>query len=183
MWFALTVKPNHEHTTARALLNQDFEAYLPVHRVRRQWSDRIKEIEAVLFPGYVFCRFDYASRLRVLHSPGVRSIVGAGRDASPVDDAEIDSIRALIASRRPILPWPFLRAGERVAIRCGPLANLRGIIVRVKDSLRAVVSVEALSCSVAVEVDIEDLEKSTWPIPSPAIEPSSFGLPRKSTTV
>jgi transcription antitermination factor NusG len=117
MWFALTVKPNHEHAATRALLNQDFDAYLPVHRVRRQWSDRIKEIEAVLFPGYVFCRFDPSTRLRVLQAPGVRSIVGAGKDAAPVDDAEIDSIRALIASRRPILPWPFLRAGERVAIR------------------------------------------------------------------
>jgi transcriptional antiterminator NusG len=182
MWFALTVKPNHEHTAARALANQDFEAYLPVHRVRRQWSDRIKETDAVLFPGYVFCRFDLAQRSRVLNSPGVRSIIAAGKDAACVEDAEIASIRTLVASRRPILPWPFLRAGERVEIRRGPLENLRGIIVRVKDSLRAVVSVEALTCSVSVEVGIEDLEKSTWPIPNHAIEPSSFGSLRKSTT-
>jgi transcription antitermination factor NusG len=182
MWFALTVKPNHEHTATRALMNQDFEAYLPLHRVRRQWSDRTKEMEAVLFPGYVFCRFDSRDRSRVLNSAGVRSIVGSGKDAAPVCDSEIDSIRALIASRRPILPWPFLRPGEPVTIRSGPLVNLRGIIVRVKDSLRAVVSVEALSCSVAIEVDMEDLEKSTWPIHNPAIEPSSFGSLRKSTT-
>ena len=182
MWFALTVTPNHERSAARALLHQDFEAYLPVHRAKRQWSDRVKEMEAVLFPGYVFCRFDYASRMRVLNSPGIRSIVAAGKYDIPVDDADIDSIRALIASGRPILPWPFLRAGERVAIRGGPLASLRGIIVRVKDSFRAVVSVEALSCSVSVEVDIEDLEKSTWPILNPAIGPSSSGSLRKSTT-
>ena len=181
-WFALRVKSRSEKIVSTIVRYKGFEEFLPLYQSRRRWSDRFKSVELPLFPGYVFCRFDPSTRLRVLQAPGVRSIVGAGKDAAPVDDAEIDSIRALIASRRPILPWPFLRAGERVAIRSGPLANLRGIIVRVKDSLRAVVSVEALSCSVAVEVDIEDLEKSTWPIPNPAIELSSFGSLRKSTT-
>jgi transcription antitermination factor NusG len=95
--------------------------------------------------------------MRVLNSPGVRSIVGAGRDPAPVDESEISSVRALVSSGRPILPWPYLRAGERVVIREGPLASLRGVVVRVKNTWRVVVSVEALSCSVAVELDAEAL--------------------------
>lgn len=95
--------------------------------------------------------------MQVLNSPGVRSIVGAGRDPAPVDESEISSVRALVCSGRPILPWPYLRAGERVVIREGPLASLRGVVVRVKNTWRVVVSVEALSCSVAVELDVEAL--------------------------
>jgi transcription antitermination factor NusG len=156
-WFALTVRPNHERAAEQALSYRGLEAYVPLYRARRQWSDRVKSTQAPLFPGYVFCRFSFRERMQVLNSPGVRSIVGAGRDPAPVDESEISSVRALVSSGRPILPWPYLRAGERVVIREGPLASLRGVVVRVKNTWRVVVSVEALSCSVAVELDAEAL--------------------------
>lgn len=154
-WFALRVRPKHERTAAFGLRRQGFEEYLPLQRVRRRWSDRIKELEAVLFPGYLFCRFAYADRLQVLNSPGIQSIVGFGRTEIPVDDAEICSIRALLATGRVVEPWPFLRIGSDVSIESGPLAGLRGIVLREKDPWRVVVSVEALDRSVAVEVDRE----------------------------
>lgn len=153
VWFALTVRPNHERTTERALSRQGLEAYLPLYRARRQWSDRMKDAEAVLFPGYVFCRFAYGDRLSVLNSPGVRSIVGPKKDPTPVDESEISSVRALVSSGRPIVPWPYLRTGQRVVIREGPLASLSGVIVRAKNSWCVVVSVQALGCSVAVELE------------------------------
>lgn len=156
-WFALTVGPSHERRAERSLVNQGFEAYLPVYRVNRRWSDRVKRIDAVLFPGYVFCRFAYPDRLRVLSSPGVRSVVTTGRDPAPVDEDEISAVRALLASGRPLLPWPYLQIGQRVVIRDGQFASLRGVIVRSKDGWRVVVSVEALSCSVAIEVDADQV--------------------------
>lgn len=149
----MRVRPNHERIAERSLHNLGLEAYLPTQRARRRWSDRIKELESVLFPGYVFCRFGYSDRMRVLSSAGVRSIVANGKDPSPVDDAEIEAVRAMLRSGRPILPSPYVRIGQRVAIREGPLASLRGVVVRVKDAWRVVVSVEAINCSIAIEVD------------------------------
>jgi transcription antitermination factor NusG len=160
-WFALTVQPNHERTAERGLLNRGLEAYLPVHRVRRRWSDRQKDMDVVLFPGYVFCRFLRSDLMRVLGAPSVRSVVGLGRSPSPVDDSEISAVKALISSGRPILPWPYLRIGQNVMIDDGPLAYLRGVVVRVKDSCRVVVSIEALGCSLAVEVDSAALVHDT----------------------
>ncbi len=135
------------------LERQGFEEYVPLHRVRRRWSDRVKDLEAVLFPGYIFCRFPREQRLRVLNSPGVESIVGFGRTDVPVDDAEIAAVRALIASGRPLANWPFLRIGQNVTIESGPLAGLRGVVLRDETAWRVVVSVEALDRSIAVELD------------------------------
>ena len=156
-WFALTVHPKHEQLAERGLKNHGFEAYLPVHRLRRQWSDRRKDLDMVLFPGYVFCRFDPAHKLRVLQSPAVRSIVSSGREPLPVDEAEISSVRAVIASGRPVDLCPYMRVGQGVRVRSGPFEAVRGVIARVKDSWRVVVSVEALGCSVAVEVDADQV--------------------------
>ena len=152
-WFALRVRPNHEKMAAINLERQGFEEYVPLHRVRRRWSDRVKELDAVLFPGYIFCRFTREDRLQVLNSPGVESVVGFGRTDVPVDDTEIAAVRALIASGRPLAHWPFLRIGQNVAIESGPLAGLRGVVLRDETAWRVVVSVEALDRSIAVELD------------------------------
>ncbi len=156
-WFAVTVHPKHEHLAARSLRSRGFEVYLPLHRARRRWSDRTKSIDTVLFPGYLFCRFETKEKLRVMSAPSIRGIVRNGREPIPVDDAEIASIRTLIASGRPIDVCPFLRVGQHVRISHGPFESVRGIIVRADDNWRVVVSVEALGCSVSVEVDAYQL--------------------------
>ena len=99
-------------------------------------------------------------------SPAVRGIVKMGRDPIPVDDAEISSIRTLISSGRPIDVCPFLRVGQHVRISHGPFESVRGVIVRADDNWRVVVSVEALGCSVSVEVDADQIQPDKKPAQS-----------------
>lgn len=121
--------------------------------MRRRWSDRIKLVDAILFPGYIFCQFCFEQRLAVLNAPGVRGVVTSGKSPLPVDDSEIEALRALVATGRPLLPTPYVEIGQNVTIRSGPLASLRGVVVREKDAWRIVVSVQALNSSVTIEVD------------------------------
>lgn len=152
-WFALTVRPQHEKSTARALSNQGLEGFLPLYLTRRRWSDRIKELELPLFAGYVFCRFAPEHRLGVLTTPGVTSIVGFGGAPVPVNDQEIAALQQTVASGLPVQPWPFLECGQRVRIERGPLRGLEAILVRSKDFWRVVLNVDLLRRSVAVEID------------------------------
>jgi transcription termination/antitermination protein NusG len=154
-WFALRVRPKHEKTVATNLSKLGFDDYVPLKKVRRRWSDRIKELDEPLFPGYIFCSFTYSDRLRVLNLTGVESIVGG------VNDSEIEAVRRLVASGKPLSHLPFLRIGQCVSIDSGPLAGIRGVVLRDENAWRVVVSVEALDRSIAVEVDREVLE--IWP--------------------
>jgi transcription antitermination factor NusG len=58
-------------------------------------------------------------------------------------------------------PCPFLRCGDWVRVRSGPLEGIEGLLVRKKHSLRLVLSVELLEKSVAVEVDAYDVERAS----------------------
>jgi transcriptional antiterminator NusG len=157
-WFAVTVRPNHERTAERALVSQGMESFLPEYPAGSHGPTvKKKNRGSPLFPGYLFCRFSDQDWVQVLRSPGVRGIVGTRHRPVAVDESEISNVRALVSSGRPILPWPYLRAGERVTIREGPLASLSGVVVRAKNHWRVVVSVEALSCSVSVELDADTL--------------------------
>jgi transcription antitermination factor NusG len=154
-WFALTVRHQHERSVEGVLGASGIDTFLPLYRVRRRWSDRVKDLDAPLFPGYVFGRFAPGERVRVLRTPGVAGIVGFGGLPAPVAAREIDGIRAALAAKLPIGPWPYPKPGERVRIESGPLRGVEGTLLLEKDALRLVLSVELLRRSLAVEVEAD----------------------------
>ena len=154
-WFALQVRARHEMGVAEYLKGKGYESFLPLYTSRRRWSDRIKEVKAPLFPGYLFCRFNPHDRLPILKTPGVTQIVGYNHVPIPVDEAEIDGIRTLVASGVPNQPCPFMEVGNRVRIESGVLRGLEGVLLEFKGKRRLVLSITLLQRSVAVEVDSE----------------------------
>jgi len=158
-WFALRVRPRAEKAVAESLRGKGYEEFLPLHRQRRRWSDRVIEIQLPLFPGYVFSRFDVRARLPILTTPGVVSVVSVGKVPQPVDDSEIASLQVIARSSLPVQPWPYLHLGSKVSIFRGPLAGAEGVLTAVKSESMLVVSVTLLSRSVAVEIP----EDCVWP--------------------
>jgi transcription antitermination factor NusG len=78
-----------------------------------------------------------------------------------VPEEEIQAIYAVLRSRFPIHSHPYLREGQRVRIRRGPLSGVEGIFIGGKANKgRLVLSVELLQQSLAVEVDCTDVEKA-----------------------
>src|SRR5450631_3179299 len=74
-WYALHVRSRHEKAVAAALRCKDFAEFLPLYTSRRQWSQRVAEVELPLFPGYVFCSFDPGEkRVLITTTPGVMGI-------------------------------------------------------------------------------------------------------------
>jgi transcription antitermination factor NusG len=154
-WYAVRVKPNFEQTTARWLATKGYEQLSPTYRIRRRWSDRVKEVDVPLFPGYIFCRFHPLDRVPIISSPGVISIVSFGKNLAVVDDSEIASLRAVLNSKLGPQPWPFLKTGRKIMIHGGPLTGVEGVMVEVKNHYRLVVSITLLQRSISVEVDRE----------------------------
>lgn len=163
-WFALRVRSNYENVAAVHLRDRGFEEFSPTYRTERQWSDRKKQIDLPLFPGYVFCRLNPDDRLPVLTIPGTVGLVGFGRGPAAIPDQEIESIRRMIGSGLLVAPWPFLSVGQSVLIERGPLAGVEGILQEIKKTYRLVVSIGLLQRSVSAEVD------RTWirPLQAPA---------------
>jgi len=140
---------------AAHLGGQGYECFLPLYKSVRRWSDRVKELEQPLFPGYLFCRFDFQNRGPLLMTPGVIQVVGVGRTPMPVEESEVEAVRQAVLSGLTNQPWPYLEVGEKVRVNYGSLRGLEGILVNFKGSQRVVLSVTLLQRSVAVEIDLE----------------------------
>lgn len=152
-WYALQVRSRKENYVASQIQGKGLECLLPTYKSIRQWSDRKKELEQPLFPGYLFCRFDFQQRRPLVTIPGVLQILGNGRVAVPVAEEEITALRLAVSSGMPKQPWPYLEVGQRVRVNYGTLAGLEGILVNVKGNHRVVLSVTLLQRSVALEVE------------------------------
>ena len=152
-WYALYVRSRHEKVVEAGLRSKGYKAFSPFYRTRRKRVDRMVGIDVALFPGYVFCQFDSNKRLPILMTPGIVGVVGPGNRPLPVDDTEIDSIRILGLSGRPVQPWPFLKSGQRIRLHSGPLMGAEGVFLKVKDEYHLIVSITLLQRAVSVVVE------------------------------
>ena len=159
LWHALYTRHQHENVVAQALSGKGFEVFLPQYRAIHKWKDRHKEILLPLFPNYVFIRGGLDRMLSIVTTPGVHSLVSWGARPADIPEEEIQTVRRLVESPLPVEPHPFLKCGDLVRIKSGALEGIEGILVRKTRGFRLVLSVEMLSKSAAVEVDVNMVER------------------------
>jgi len=155
-WYAVYTWARHEKCVAEQMGQRQLNSFLPVYRSIHRWKDRRKEVELALFPSYVFVHLDLKDRVRVLEIPGVVHIVSALGVPVPLAEHEIETLRRGVEGKVKMEPHPYLQAGRRVRVRSGAMAGLEGILLRRKEGLRLVLSIEMLMRSVAVEIDEAD---------------------------
>jgi len=157
-WYAAYTYANHEKKAAAEISRRGVESFLPSYHTARRWSDRRVELEMPLFPGYIFVHLALHDRLKVLQVPGVARLVGFGGLPVALPDEQIDALRAGLNGRLRAEPHPFLTVGRYVRVKRGPLAGMRGILLRRKGKFRLVISIDLIQRSMAVDADIADVE-------------------------
>jgi transcription antitermination factor NusG len=159
-WYVLRVRPRCEKSVVAAILRKGYEAFLPVQRCQRPWSDRFKSAEVPLFQGYVFCRLDASNRLPILIVPNVLHFVCAGKVPIVIADLEIAAIQAPLLAGVTVEPWPYVEGGQKVRLESGPLEGAEGILVDDSKRYRLVVSLPVLRQSLAIEIEHQWLRSS-----------------------
>ena len=159
-WYVVRTRSNFEARVNTRLLEKGIECWLPVFQEVHQWKDRKKLVEVPVFPGYLFARFadSSESRIAVQRTEGTVSILGQRDEIEPVPEDEIEALQRVLTNNPRCLAHPLLREGAWVRVRRGALKNLEGLLVRVKNQTRLVLSITLLSQSVSTEVDARDVE-------------------------
>lgn len=156
-WYAVYTNPRHERRVELQMCQRGIDCFLPVYKSVRRWKDRRKELELPLFPGYVFVHLALKERLHVLQLAGVVEFVSRGTRPAALPGSEIDALRNGLHYAC-AQPHSYLQVGRRVRVHSGPLAGLEGILLRKKEKLRVVVSIELIHRAIAVEIDEDAIE-------------------------
>ena len=167
-WHAVYTRHQHEKTVADLLLKKGFEPFLPLYQSTRRWKDRLKALSLPLFPSYVFIHGGIDRPLQILTTPGVYSIVTYGGEAAIIPGEQIEAVKRMVENSLRIEPHPFLKCGDWVRVKAGPLKGVEGILARLRGLFRLIISVEMLQQSVAIEVNASDVERAQRPAVSPS---------------
>jgi transcription termination/antitermination protein NusG len=159
-WYAVLTRSRQEKSAASMLDYLAVLNFLPLITQERRWSDRKQMVSVPLFPGYLFVRIVRSSDslLRVLKIPGVVDFVRNRNGPMMIPEKEIEDVHAALAHGKGCSPHVFLLAGDRIRVTRGALAGLEGSLIRNGSQSKVVISVEMIQRSVAVNVDLADVE-------------------------
>jgi len=157
-WLAAYTRSRHEHRVATQLQQKNLEYLLPTYERLVRWSDRVKRLQAPLFPGYVFVRASHGEQVRILQTAGVVHLVSRAGRAIVLSQEEIDRLRTCSLQASKIGPHPYLKIGGRVRVKYGPFAGWEGTLLQKQNSRRLIVNIEPIMKAVAINLDGADVE-------------------------
>jgi transcription antitermination factor NusG len=167
-WVAVWTKPRAEKAAARALESHAVTHWLPIQTVRRQWSDRWKDVEIPLFPGYLFAEASVRTWLSLLRVPGVLTVVKRGRDPAWISANRMAEVRCAVQRAKHVAHSPHgahvvedFEVGDRVRVVDGPIAGLVGVVRETRGSRRLLVGFEEIGLALSVSIGTANVEASS----------------------
>ena len=156
-WYALYTKPRWEKKVAILLSEKSVEAYCPLNRVMKKWSDRMKKVEEPLFKSYVFVRITDDLQQKVRLTPGVMNFVYWNGKPAIIRSAEIDIIRKFLNEYDQVIAEPVrLEPDSRVRINQGLFMDKEATILKVEGNKVKVV-IESIGYSLIASVEKKNL--------------------------
>jgi transcription antitermination factor NusG len=156
-WYVAHTIPRYEKKVHDELVKKQVEVYLPVQKVYRQWSDRVKKIDVPLFPSYVFIKGSESDKQSTLRTKGVLTFVSFDGKPAQVCDRDINSIKKL--ENEVLEVEQGLVEGSLVRIIRGPLAGFEGVLFSKKGKYRFGVRIDTINHSLSLEVPISILDE------------------------
>jgi transcriptional antiterminator RfaH len=126
-WYAVYTKPRSEKKLADRLNEKGIEAYVPMRRTLKQWSDRKKMVDEPLISSYVFVNVPSVHYYEVLNTPGAVKYIWFSGKPAVIPSCQIDNLKLVIGSVPGIdcVSAGLLR-GSHVKINSGPMKDLTG---------------------------------------------------------
>ncbi len=133
--------------------------YLPLQKKMSIWSDRIKEVEKPLFPGYLFVRFSENERYQILNTPGVVRFVSFGGKYATINTQQIDAIQKAISSNLELdIVDVAIEPGEEVLITSGPFKDNYARLVRHHGKGKLLLTIDAIGKGILLEIGRTQVE-------------------------
>jgi transcriptional antiterminator RfaH len=152
-WYAVYTRSRFEKQVLKGLQDQGIEAYLPLIKTVRQWSDRKKTVEVPLFSSYVFVHIDRRFYDQVLQTMGVVKYITFEGKAATIPPDQIDNLRIIVNSDEKVeTTWETRRKGDKVMVIAGSLKGLRGELISDGERRKVLVRIDSIDQNLVVEV-------------------------------
>jgi transcriptional antiterminator RfaH len=159
-WYPVNTHPRSEKKAYEALIKKGIEAYLPLQRQLKQWSDRKKWVEEPFIKSYLFVRIKEYELTEVLMTRGIARFIYFSGKVTPMPDRQISELKLLIASPYELeVTEEALQPGEQIVIKAGPLKGFKGEIISYRSQKQLALRLEHLGYSIIVNVSASLIDR------------------------
>ncbi len=149
-WVVIYTRSNFEKKLAQHLDKFKIESYLPIQKIRKQWKDRKKWVDELLFRSYVFIRKeDYEkSRESICKIDGFIRVLYSNNKPLYVSNIEIENLKQITSQS-------FKLTIESIDPKEGDIIflkdfNIEGIISRITKANKVIIYVPTLNYYITV---------------------------------
>jgi transcription antitermination factor NusG len=160
-WLVFYTKSRAEKKTLDYLIKFGFDAWLPTHKVLRQWSDRKKKVEVPLFNSYIFVNDIEANIAEILKVPGVSWNIRHNGKPAVLRHTELETIQRFIESGLTLeigSVQDFVK-GDQVKVMDGPMKGAIGYYSNEYNDQKFTIELESIDQVLKVSIDKSLLKK------------------------
>lgn len=161
-WKVIYVASRSEKKVTERLIQLGIEAYVPLKKEKRQWSDRKKVVITPLINGYVFVKVNEKTREIVFNVNSVLQYVRYNGADAIVRDIEIEVLKS-IEQKGYYVEGHFnnhFKKGDKVIINHGPFKGLNGFVKQQAKENIYHIAIEGIGYALTVKVPIEVITES-----------------------
>jgi transcription antitermination factor NusG len=159
-WYAIYTNPRAEKQVYTRLEELEVEAFLPLQKTIRQWSDRKKTVIKPLLSSYVFVKVVPKEFPKVYKTPGVVKFVSFEGQPVAIPQNQIDNLKLLVNSDADIeVTTEPMEKGDNVRVMSGSLTGLTGELISFGGKKKVVVRIDRLDQNIIVTIPVTFLKK------------------------
>jgi transcription antitermination factor NusG len=155
-WFVIWAESRAEKKVEQRIAALGLASWLPIVKERHRWSDRWREVECPLFPGYLFARATNADWSRILRTPGVLTVITERGKPALLADGFVTALRDAIgregAAPEAVTERVDFAPGDEVIVQEGVLCGVRGIVRERRSGRQLVIWVAEIGRGVAFTI-------------------------------
>jgi transcription antitermination factor NusG len=155
-WWVAHTRSRNEKALAHDLISKKINYFLPMSwKVRRRSHRTIRSL-LPLFTGYLFFCGEENERIETLRTNRVANLIEVKNQEKLLN--ELVQIEQALRAGAPLMPYRYVKAGQRCQVIAGPLLGLEGIVITTKSATRLVLQIDMLGQAASVEIDIDMIE-------------------------
>jgi len=156
LWWVAHTKSRNEKALAHDLIRRDISYFLPMSwKVRRRRGRTIRSL-LPLFSGYLFFCGEESQRIELLRTNRVANLIEVKDQQRLLE--ELSQVERALQAGAPLMPHKYIKAGQHCRVIAGPLADLEGIVVKMKNTVRLVLQIDILGRATSVEIETDMIE-------------------------
>jgi transcriptional antiterminator RfaH len=155
------VRSRAEKAVYDRFIDQGIEAFLPLERKLRKWSDRKKWVEVPYINSYVFVKSSEKEYFDVLNTFNVVRFVAFEGQAAIIPEWQIDVMKKIVSSKESFhFSSHRFQKGEKIVIESGVLTGFSGEVIHDSTGKKKVlIRIDQIGYSLVVEMDILEVKK------------------------